>query len=91
MTVKHIRITGKVQGVWYRASAKDKAIQLGLTGQVWNEANGDVSAVVQGEEESVTHFIDWCWQGPPLANVSKVEVFEISAEEDFTSFEIVKR
>jgi acylphosphatase len=46
-----LHITGKVQGVWYRASAKDQALALGLTGKIWNDVDDAVSAVVQDLKE----------------------------------------
>ncbi|HUR31636.1 MAG TPA: acylphosphatase [Saprospiraceae bacterium] len=82
-----IVITGKVQGVWYRASAKDRAIALGLTGKVWNEPNGDVGAIVQGEEDKVMQFVQWCKQGPPLAKVDEVTYEEIDYQQ-FSGFDI---
>ena len=77
MTTYKINITGKVQGVWYRASAKDKALELGLTGKVWNEVDGAVGAIAQGAEDKIMQFIRWCKQGPPLAKVESVDYKEI--------------
>lgn len=87
---RKLTITGKVQGVWYRASAKDKALELSLTGKVWNETNGDVGAIVTGDEKNVQRFIDWCYQGPPLSNVESVSVEEMDQQE-FKGFEITKK
>lgn len=91
MKTYHLRITGKVQGVWYRASAKDKAISLGLKGKVWNEPDGAVGALVQGSEDIVTEFIEWCKEGPMLAQVDDVVVHEQSITELYQSFEIVRQ
>ena len=88
MSTYKINIQGKVQGVWYRASAKDKAIELGLTGKVWNEPNSDVGAIVQGPEDKVMQFIEWCKQGPPLARVEKVSYEELNDQPQFSSFDI---
>lgn len=89
MKTYQLHITGKVQGVWYRASAKDKAIALGLTGKVWNEPNGDVSAIVQGHIHKIHEFIDWCKKGPPLAQVESVVSEEMPAHiEVYKSFDI---
>ena len=85
-----LQITGKVQGVWYRASAKDKALELGLTGKVWNEKDGSVGAIIQGDEELISEFIEWCKKGPPLSRVDQVYSEEIPASENFGSFEIVR-
>ena len=90
MKTFQLRITGKVQGVWYRASAKDKALSLGLKGKVWNESDGAVGVVVQGTHAQVSEFIEWCKEGPMLAEVSGVVVEEVPMTEVFTSFEIVR-
>ena len=90
MKTFQLRIIGKVQGVWYRASAKDKALALGLKGKVWNERDGAVGALVQGTDQSVSEFIEWCKEGPMLAVVNEVLVDEVAMTETFTSFEIVR-
>jgi acylphosphatase len=90
MKTVQLRIIGKVQGVWYRASAKDKALSLGLKGKVWNEPDGNVGAVIQGHEGDISAFVEWCRHGPPLAVVTEVIVEEVSHEFAFTSFEITK-
>ena len=83
-------ISGKVQGVWYRASAKDKALSLGLKGRVWNEANGDVGAIVQGDENVVHEFIAWCKEGPPLAKVDGVKVERVEEKDVYEDFSIAR-
>jgi len=86
--MKHynIRIQGKVQGVFYRASTQDKAKELGLNGWVRNEPDGSVYAEAEGERDKLDQFIDWCKQGPPRANVENVyfEVGEVVGFESFT-------
>ena len=86
-----LHISGKVQGVWYRASAKDKAISLGLTGKVWNEKDGSVGAIVQGPVNKILEFIDWCKKGPQLSQVENVthEVLGDDAEQ-YGEFHIVR-
>ncbi len=69
---KRAVITGKVQGVFYRASAKEKAIALGVNGEVWNRADGGVELVAEGEEEQVNALLEWCRQGPPHAEVKEL-------------------
>ena len=88
MKTFEVHINGKVQGVWYRASAKDMALQLGLTGKIWNDDDGDVGAIVQGDEEKISQFIDWCKQGPPLAKVQNVSSEQVTDDYQFESFEI---
>jgi len=70
----HVMITGTVQGVWFRASTKEQALKLGLTGWVKNTADGCVEAVFEGDEPRVKRMVDWCHSGPPLAHVTHVDV-----------------
>jgi acylphosphatase len=91
MNTYHLRITGKVQGVWYRASAKDQALSLGLKGKVWNEPDGAVGVLVQGDDDQIKRFIEWCKEGPMLAEVNEVIVNEQVMHEIFPSFEIVRK
>jgi acylphosphatase len=72
-TQVHVVISGRVQGVWFRASTKEKADELGLTGWVKNTTRGEVEAVFEGEESTVREMLDWCWRGPPLAKVTVVK------------------
>ena len=90
MLTVRLRISGKVQGVWFRASAKDKAIALGLTGKVWNEQNGDVGILAQGSHNQMMEFVEWCKVGPPLAKVADVKVENVETNDVFTSFEITR-
>ena len=70
----HVIISGQVQGVWFRASTKQKAQELGLTGWVRNTNDGAVEAIFEGEEEIVNKMIDWCYNGPPLAKVENIKL-----------------
>ncbi len=69
-----LRIIGRVQGVYYRASTQRKARELGLSGWVRNEADGSVSLVAEGTEEALRALVRWCGEGPPLARVQEVQV-----------------
>ena len=91
MSIKcqRIRIYGKVQGVWFRASTKQKADELGLEGIVKNEADGSVYVEVRGEEASLQQFIDWCSEGPDLAIVKEVRTEEMERK-NFLGFEILR-
>lgn len=91
MITKHlnIRVSGKVQGVYYRASAKDKADELGIFGFVCNESDGTVYLEAEGDEAGLDQFINWCWSGPPRARVDKLDV-EGGEMQRFRGFEIVR-
>ena len=82
-----LRIKGKVQGVWYRASARRKAGELGLRGFVRNEPDGSVYAEAEGEEAALQAFARWCREGPEMARVEQVEVEE-GGLQGFEAFEI---
>jgi len=84
----HVVISGRVQGVWFRASTKQKAEQLGLTGWVQNTADGCVEAVFEGEENIVKEMIDWCHHGPPLAEVENVEIKNQGPTDGFKGFTV---
>lgn len=85
----HVIISGRVQGVWFRANTKDKADQLGLTGWVRNTPEGKVEAVFEGEEKLVQEMLNWCHQGPPLAKVENVEIIkQRPSSNDFNDFSI---
>jgi acylphosphatase len=79
-------VSGRVQGVSYRASTVQKARQLGLVGWVRNLANGDVE--LEAEGESIDELIAWCKQGPPAARVDRVTVEEIALAGDEASFDV---
>ncbi len=71
---RHLRITGRVQGVCYRASMTEEATRLGLQGWVRNRQDGSVEALAQGPASDVQALIDWAHQGPRLARVDEVLV-----------------
>lgn len=89
MQTKKIRVTGKVQGVYFRASAKQQAMNLGLNGFVKNETDGSVYLEVEGEGQAIDEMVNWCKKGPGLARVSDVAV-EKKAQRNFVSFDIKK-
>lgn len=67
-----IIVTGKVQGVFFRANTKEQADQLGIRGWVRNESDGSVRIEAEGEEELLQQLIAWCRRGPRLARVADV-------------------
>jgi len=81
---RHLRISGRVQGVGYRMSMVAVAQQLGVCGWVRNRHDGTVEAMVQGTGPVIDDLIAWAHQGPPSARVDVVEV--TPAEGDFISF-----
>lgn len=76
MVAKRLRITGRVQGVWYRAWTAEQAQALGLSGFVRNRKDGSVEAVLKGPAETVQAMISKCHDGPPLAQVEDIVVEE---------------
>jgi len=70
----HLHISGRVQGVFFRATTRDTAIELGLTGWVKNLPDGRVEAVFEGDKERIEEAIEWCRKGPSYAQVSDVKV-----------------
>lgn len=82
-----ITVHGKVQGVGFRYSAIEQALELGLKGIIKNYSNDQVEIEVQGEIEQLKKFLRWCHQGPQGAKVNKVD-YESSEElKDFTDFQ----
>ena len=76
MKTHHLRIHGRVQGVWFRESMRLEAERLNVAGWVRNTPDGTVEAVVQGPIAAVDAMIEWAHSGPPLARVDRVEVGE---------------
>ena len=85
----HVAISGRVQGVWFRASTREQAARLGLTGWVRNLADGRVEAVLEGERESLQPMLDWCWTGPPGARVDRVDARWSAATLEFGEFSVL--
>ncbi len=84
-----VKVTGRVQGVFFRAYTKEEAEKLNLTGWVKNLPTGEVEVLIEGEEEQVKALIDWFWKGPPYAKVSQVSVSFESYRGDFKKFSII--
>lgn len=74
-------VSGRVQGVFYRASTRQKAIETGCTGYARNLVDGRVEVLAVGSPAAVHALIDWLWRGPPAAHVSNVEVIDVSPAE----------
>ena len=89
MKTVRLIIKGKVQGVFYRATAKDVADLTGVKGWVKNLPNNDVEITATAAEDVLQKFIAWCKQGPPKARVGEVIVEELNTEE-FKGFKIIR-
>ena len=94
MPTVHLLIKGKVQGVFYRASAKAAAEKLHITGWIKNTREGHVEALASGEEANLRQFVEWCQKGPEQAAVS--DVIELAPPSDgpagpnFKGFAIIR-
>lgn len=84
----HLKISGRVQGVFFRANTQKEAIRLGLKGWVRNTEDGGVETVAQGTREKLEAFIAWCRKGPPSAMVDNVQVGWEEAQETFSGFSV---
>ena len=86
-TRAHVFVTGRVQGVSYRANTRDAARDAGVDGWVKNLDDGRVEAVFEGEEESVERMVEWCHEGSPAADVEGVDA-EYGDPEGLSGFEV---
>lgn len=86
----HVFVSGKVQGVFFRSSTRDVALELGLSGWVKNLADGRVEALFEGKKEAVEKMIEWCKIGPEFAKVTGLEVITEDYSGEFSGF-LLKR
>ena len=84
----HIIVSGRVQGVWYRASTRSQAQTLGLVGEVWNRFDGRVEIIAEGLEEGLQQLLLWCNVGPPGARVDGLESSWSAAAGELNEFRI---
>ncbi|MBA3582587.1 MAG: acylphosphatase [Gammaproteobacteria bacterium] len=82
---KRFKVTGRVQGVFYRASTREQAVLLGVTGWVRNLAEGSVELLACGDAQQLAALEQWLWQGPELAQVHDIEI-QAAALEIFADF-----
>lgn len=73
------RITGRVQGVGFRAWMEQAAVRMGVSGWVRNRRDGSVEAVIAGDAGKVDEMLTMCWQGPPAAKVDGVRIEDAAA------------
>ncbi|MFB6309053.1 MAG: acylphosphatase [Haloarculaceae archaeon] len=86
-TRAHVFVSGKVQGVFYRATTREQATDRGVDGWVKNLSDGRVEAVFEGPEDDVESMVEWCHEGSPRARVDDVSV-EYGDPEGIDGFEI---
>jgi acylphosphatase len=84
---RRLRVTGRVQGVWFRESMRLEAGRLGLRGYVRNRSDGSVEAVAQGEGHAVAALERWARRGPEQAQVDAVDAADAPGEGPFETFE----
>ncbi len=85
---KHIIVHGRVQGVGFRFFVQHTAERLGLHGNVRNCDDGTVEIVVEGNPKRIVDFIGHVEKGPPLSRVSHMDIHDVPAEGNYSSFEI---
>lgn len=83
-----VHVSGRVQGVFFRDSAREKATEFGLTGWVSNLPDGRVEIVAEGPPEAVRALVDWSREGSEPASVTDVEVTSEDPGEDLSGFEV---
>ncbi len=84
----HVYVSGRVQGVFFRATTRETAMQFGLKGWVRNLRDGRVEAVFEGAEEDANRMLAWCKHGPPGALVNRVEETWQEATGEFNDFQV---
>jgi acylphosphatase len=84
----HLFVSGRVQGVFFRAHTRDLAQKLGLSGFVRNLPDGRVEVVAEGPEEKLQELIEFCYRGPPLAHVTHVEIHWEEPTGEFRGFSV---
>ncbi|HKH22833.1 MAG TPA: acylphosphatase [Solirubrobacterales bacterium] len=80
MTRKRVVVTGRVQGVFFRDTARRRAEAAGVRGWVTNRSDGAVEAVFEGEPEAVDELVEFCRRGPSRAEVASIEIIEEEPE-----------
>ena len=81
-------VSGRVQGVWFRQSTWEKALELGVAGSAVNLPDGTVEVIACGPEAAVTALQEWLWQGPPLARVDGVRCQALESAEPPSGFSV---
>ncbi len=89
MKTVHLLISGKVQGVFFRETARKIAVQLNIKGWIKNTNDEKVEAVITGEKEAIDDFVNWCRVGPERAVVKDISISQ-REESDFEKFEVIR-
>ena len=89
MSRAHVYVYGMVQGVFFRASTRDRARSYGVKGWVKNCEDGGVEAVFEGEKDAVDKVVNWCRKGPAGAFVERIDVRWEKYPDEFSEFSIV--
>lgn len=84
----NILVSGRVQGVYFRAFTQNKAKQLGVKGSARNLPDGRVEIIAEAESGTIEDFIQWCHKGPVTARVDHIEITELQPDEQLTSFDV---
>lgn len=82
MATARFLVSGKVQGVWFRASTREEALRLGLCGYASNLADGRVEVVAVGDTDAIARLANWLQGGPPQARVQAVEHHDVDCDVD---------
>lgn len=86
----HIFISGKVQGVYYRQNAAQKAQELDVYGWIRNLSDGRVESVMEGRDININKVLDWCKSGPKGAFVTDIKIINEKYENEFSKFDIIE-
>jgi acylphosphatase len=84
---RHVTVSGEVQGVFFRETARRKATEAGVAGWITNRSDGRVEAVFEGPSEAVDELVEFCREGPTAATVENVEV-ETEEPESLSGFDV---
>ncbi|HIK71714.1 MAG TPA: acylphosphatase [Gammaproteobacteria bacterium] len=89
MSATHVSIYGEVQGVGFRAWANSQASKDNLSGWVRKASDGSIEVFIQGEEEGISNFLSYCWDGPEMAFVDDVLTHEGSTDLPIAGFRVI--
>lgn len=88
---KHVFISGRVQGVYFRVFVQETAREIGVRGWVRNRRDGRVEAVFEGSPEALEKMIRRCREGPPASRVENMELIDEEYQGEYTDFQIVPK